>query len=171
MVVGHSLGGALANVAAIWLMDQIPKDGGSVPTMVPFTFAAPTVTNQRFADLFTRMCPTAYHCVNKLDIVPMAWTDFAAIGGSFPGGKPTLRGFSPVLWNLVQVAGTFVNRMGDMYVDLPGIRDVFEPQPGGVPATNFAQEAGEQHSIQGAYLKYVDPDAHLLSLSPVVLAG
>jgi hypothetical protein len=160
MVAGHSLGGAMASAASVWLMDQIPKDGGPAPIMVPFTFAAPTISDQKFADLYAKMCPTAYHCVNKHDIVPMAWTNFDTIEGSF-NPKPTLKGFSPILWGAVQLAGMLMKNLKNGYVNLPGTRDIFEPGP---PAAedNFVTIAGNNHSIQRTYLKYVDPENILL---------
>jgi hypothetical protein len=160
MVTGHSLGGAMANAAAVWLMNQIPKDGTPVPTIVPFTFAAPTVSDQKFADLYAKLCPTAYHCINKHDLVPMAWTNFDTIEGSFDP-KPTLKGFSPILWAAVQLAGMLVKNLKNVYVNLPGTRDVFEPSP---PAAedNFVTIAGKNHSIEHTYLKYVDPENVLL---------
>jgi acetyl esterase/lipase len=46
MVTGHSLGGALAAVAATWLFDQLPRAGQAQDvTITPYTFAAPSVGN------------------------------------------------------------------------------------------------------------------------------
>ena len=160
MVAGHSLGGAMASVAAVWLADQIGKDGGPTPTFVPFTFAAPTISDQNFAQLYATVCPTAYHCVNKRDLVPMAWTNFDTIEASF-SPKPTLKGFSPLLWKTIQVAGWLVQSMKDLYVHLPGTRDIFEPE---APAKeeDFATVAGIYHSIDKTYLPYVNPGKLLL---------
>jgi hypothetical protein len=160
MVAGHSLGGALASVAAVWLADQIGKDGGPAPTMVPFTFAAPTISDQKFAELYAKMCPTAYHCVNKRDLVPMAWTNFDEIDASF-SPKPTLKGFSPILYGTIQVAGLVVKSLKNAYVHLPGTRDIFEPESPAV-AGHFVTLAGIYHSIETTYLKYVDPKNLLL---------
>lgn len=160
MVAGHSLGGAMASVAAVWLADQIPKDGHGPVTMVPFTFAAPTISDQKFAQLYAKMCPTAYHCVNKHDLVPMAWTNFDTIKSSFDP-KPTLKGFSPLLWGAVQLAGMLVKNLENAYVNLPGTRDIFEPPPP-APEDNFVTITGKNHSIQRTYLVYVDPENLLL---------
>ncbi len=64
-VVGHSLGGDLANLAAAWLADQLPKAAKLQLTLTPYTFAAPTTGDQGFANLWNTLFGTSsYACVN-----------------------------------------------------------------------------------------------------------
>ena len=154
MVVGHSLGGALANLAAAWLADQLPRSGGpQEPDIAPFTFAAPTVTDAAFSKLFASSFSVAYHCVNTLDIVPMAWTNLQGVVDSFAPPGQLLKSYSETLWVFVQGAKLAV--FGE-YTALPGTLDTFQ---GTAPAsgTTFPTEAEAQHSMADTYLPYVVP--------------
>jgi Lipase (class 3) len=154
MVVGHSLGAALASVAAVWLADQLPRAGGpkAAPAVVPFTFAAPTVTDSVFAKLFATACPVAYHCVNTDDVVPKAWMDLAGIASSFSGPGQSLWNYSILLYTAVKTASLAAK--GIDFAPLPGTMDEFS---GVRPASgsSFAMEAEAQHSVTGTYLPHV----------------
>jgi hypothetical protein len=154
MVAGHSLGAALANIAAAWLVDQLPRAGGPkvAPPVVPFTFAAPTVTDSVFAKLFAKACPVAYHCVNTADVVPKAWMDLAGISSSFSGPGQSLWNYSIILYTAIKTASLAAK--GIDFVQLPGTLDQFS---GISPASgsSFAMEAEGQHSISGTYLPHV----------------
>jgi hypothetical protein len=154
MVAGHSLGGALANLAAVWLIDQLPKAGGLkvVPPIVPFTFAAPTVTDSVFAKLFAQKCPQAYHCVNTTDVVPKAWKDIQGISDSFPGPGQSLWNYSILLYTAMKTASLAANGLD--YVALPGTEDEFSgPSP--ASGTSYSTEAEAQHSMTTTYFSHV----------------
>ena len=69
-VVGHSLGGALASVLALYLKAEL-----SSATVNCFTFAAPTAGNEQFADYFdTTMTGLSTRFFNSKDIVPDSWS-------------------------------------------------------------------------------------------------
>lgn len=152
MVVGHSLGGALANLAAVWLVDQLPRSGGPKgPTIAPFTFAAPTVTDAAFSTLFKSSFGTAYHCVNTLDVVPMAWANLQGIIDSFASPGQLLKSYSEPLWAFVEAAKVTVF---EKYTVLSGTLDAFQgPTP--TEGTTFPTEAEAQHSMADTYLPYV----------------
>lgn len=63
-VTGHSLGGALAVVAAL----DIKATFGRVEQL--YTYGQPRVGNQHFADYLTSQVPNGYHVVHYADIVP-----------------------------------------------------------------------------------------------------
>ncbi|WP_417696603.1 lipase family protein [Pseudomonas sp.] len=68
-LVGHSLGGALMSVLALYLKDRFPGFNFFCET-----FAAPTAGDGFFASYFNKqMAGNALRIYNTLDIVPMAW--------------------------------------------------------------------------------------------------
>jgi len=68
-LVGHSLGGALMSVVALYLKDKFPGFNFFCET-----FAAPTAGDGFFASHFNKqMAGNALRIYNTLDIVPMAW--------------------------------------------------------------------------------------------------
>jgi hypothetical protein len=154
MVAGHSLGGALANIAAVWLSDQLPRAGGpkTAPEVAPFTFAAPTVSDTPFAKMFARVCPVSYQCINKVDVVPKAWMDLAGVSSSFSGPGQNLWNYSIILYTAVKTASLAAK--GTDFAALPGTIDSFtgiSPSSG----SSFAMEAEGQHSMTGTYLPHV----------------
>jgi Lipase (class 3) len=80
-VVGHSKGGALAPVLALWLADTQGRavvdpaqwDLESKAILHLYSFAAPTAGNAGFADRFKQRISDAYRLANPYDIVPHAW--------------------------------------------------------------------------------------------------
>lgn len=75
-VTGHSLGGTLAPVLALWLADRSP---GRTPEVA--TFAGMTPGNSAFAALFGPGTPLAGRVTrtyNTLDSVPYGWDDVLA---------------------------------------------------------------------------------------------
>lgn len=68
-LVGHSLGGALMSVVALYLKDKFPGFN-----LFCETFAAPTAGDGLFASYFNKqMAGNALRIYNTLDVVPMAW--------------------------------------------------------------------------------------------------
>lgn len=68
-LVGHSLGGALMSVVALYLKDKFPGFN-----LFCETFAAPTAGDALFASYFNKqMAGNALRIYNSLDVVPMAW--------------------------------------------------------------------------------------------------
>ena len=65
-VTGHSLGGALASLAAVSLVHDNVVPAGN---LVLFTYGCPRVGNQHFADSFDRIVATSWRVVHSRDIV------------------------------------------------------------------------------------------------------
>jgi len=87
LVTGHSLGGQLATVAAVWIAGFLSSAAVQV-----ITFAAPTAGNPDFQSSFdSRFSGTAVRYFTDLDIVPRLWVptgdyDLDSIKQLFPGG-------------------------------------------------------------------------------------
>ena len=75
-VTGHSLGGALVTTVSLYLLAQ---NFLSATSIYPYTFAAPTVGDQAFANLFDAKFPHAMCYYNYYDIVPYAWQNLDEI--------------------------------------------------------------------------------------------
>lgn len=80
-VTGHSLGGCLASVVALWLADRL----GSAQRLKVYTFAAPTAGNGDFARYYNQTfvdasgISTSIRVYNTLDVIPNAWMTLTAI--------------------------------------------------------------------------------------------
>ena len=85
LVTGHSLGGALAQLASQWLYHQlVDVDKNEEIYITPLTFAAPSMGNQQFATLFETTFPTNWALVNTLDVVPWTWWNLDRIQHMYP---------------------------------------------------------------------------------------
>jgi hypothetical protein len=77
-VTGHSLGGAMATVLGLWIADTVPSWNVAPGTVAVnnYTFAAPTVGNQAFADYYNgqagnaQVAWQAFRVYNEQDVVP-----------------------------------------------------------------------------------------------------
>jgi hypothetical protein len=80
-VTGHSLGGCLASVVALWLADRL----GSPQSLKVYTFAAPSAGNGDFARYYNKLFrdaagnSTSIRVYNTLDVIPNAWMTLTAI--------------------------------------------------------------------------------------------
>lgn len=77
IAAGHSLGGALAPLVALWLLDtQASWDPQSNATISSQPTAGPTAGNAAFAQYYDgRLGPVTTRFHNSIDIVPHAWND------------------------------------------------------------------------------------------------
>lgn len=78
VVTGHSKGGALANVVALWLADTQGSDGGWDPdakaTVACYSYAGPTPGNADFAKRYDAVLgERSRRIANRRDVVPHAW--------------------------------------------------------------------------------------------------
>lgn len=152
IVTGHSLGGALANLAAGYLHDQIPKLGATIPQIVPVTFAAPTVSDQIFKAWWDALfAENAYHAVNAWDIVPHAWDDLKAVLALYP----------PPVGSFANYAGEIAADAITAWADLRGwefgalggnVDNGVTPAPEG---SDWPTTAAAQHSMADVYLPYI----------------
>ncbi|GIL50703.1 hypothetical protein Vafri_6817 [Volvox africanus] len=69
VVTGHSLGGALATLAAYELADR-RTPARAVQKIAMYSFGAPRVGNKAFAEEFDRLVPDAWRVTNSNDIIP-----------------------------------------------------------------------------------------------------
>lgn len=67
-ITGHSLGGALATLAALDLALYVPQ---LKPRIQLYTYASPRVGNPVFAAKHTRLIPNHYRVINLADAVPL----------------------------------------------------------------------------------------------------
>jgi hypothetical protein len=104
LVTGHSLGGALTQVASQWLYHQlVDVDKNEEIYVTPLTFAAPTTGNQQFATLFQTTFPTNYALVNTLDIVPLTWWNLDQIQHMYPPPAQTIAQFGVGIAGLLAI--------------------------------------------------------------------
>ncbi|HEX3469065.1 MAG TPA: lipase family protein [Candidatus Elarobacter sp.] len=155
IVAGHSLGGALVQIASLWLYDQLGANRRNV-TFLPCTFAAPTFGNQQFATLFDTTFPNAYRAVNTLDIVPMAFANLSGVQQSYPKPGQTLTEFDPALDAIAQ---TFKDSTGNVYRSVSG-GTLFSFTAWMPPsAAGWAQIAATNHAVE-TYRDFVQKQAY-----------
>lgn len=87
VVTGHSLGGCLASIVAMWIRSlPLPTYRG---TIQPITWAAPTAGNGNFAKYYNELFPSARRFQNTLDVIPRAYYDLDKIDSIYGGLIPT----------------------------------------------------------------------------------
>src|SRR6056297_449303 len=67
---GHSLGGALASLASIDLVDDLMRDGYARNEVVTYTFGAPRSMSQTMSNHHADLVPVSFAVVNPRDPVP-----------------------------------------------------------------------------------------------------
>jgi len=81
---GHSLGGLLAPVMALWLLDFLAAEGldelAAKLKLDVYGYAAPTAGNKAFSDYLESRLPDARRFANDLDIATLAWNEDAMRG-------------------------------------------------------------------------------------------
>ncbi|USQ94564.1 lipase family protein [Caulobacter sp. RL271] len=146
VITGHSLGGCLATVVAVWLADDFARTGVDTPIRL-VTFAAPTAGNAAFANRVAQRFPDSQQYYNTLDVVPNGWSNLVAVKTLYrPHGQQTPTGASLII---------------DLFAGALGAAGMAYAQP---PANRLAlagthqaglgwyQQVGAQHHAQ-AYLR------------------
>lgn len=80
VVTGHSLGGCLASIVAMWIRAHFGNYRGAIQ---PITFAAPTAGNSDFAKDYNELFPLARRFQNTRDVIPLAYYDLDAINSIY----------------------------------------------------------------------------------------
>lgn len=84
LCTGHSLGAALATLAALDVQYNYPDK-----TVFNYNFGSPKVGNTHFVNSYNKRVPNTYRFVNGADIVPnIPPGDYAHVGKVQPIGKP-----------------------------------------------------------------------------------
>jgi pimeloyl-ACP methyl ester carboxylesterase len=142
MVTGHSLGGMLAAVMALYFHDEL----GSQLKVRPITFAGPTAGDRRFADVSAEILGGAGRFHNCLDIVPMAYerADLESIRDLYPAAVAPKCGDHVACRGLVDL---MVDIAGDRYFQPPGGTrlEARVYNEGGGSFKDFLEEALGQH--------------------------
>ncbi|KAL0026556.1 hypothetical protein WJX77_006522 [Trebouxia sp. C0004] len=68
-VTGHSLGGALATLAAYDICKQLQEAQHDTAEVICYSFGAPRTGNHAFADDYNRMVPDTWSIINDQDVV------------------------------------------------------------------------------------------------------
>lgn len=80
VVTGHSLGGALATIAALDMQYNITSQSGQA--ISAYTFGAPRVGNRALVDSYNRRVPDSFRYIFGWDIVtriPRVWQDYTHV--------------------------------------------------------------------------------------------
>lgn len=149
-VVGHSLGGALAPTAALWLADTqgflSHWDPHRNATLSALPTAGPTAGNGAFAAYSgTKLGAALTPFYNTLDVVPHAWqaSMLQEIPSLYVPHIPVLS----VIQNLVNLA-IQISSNGD-YTTLPGLTPLtgtYKDEPGVIDLEKFLRELVYQHT-------------------------
>jgi len=79
-IIGHSLGGALASLAALDFYLNFKPVGTSLESMTVRTFGCPCVGNQSFVDLYNDSIKDSKRYVIYMDPVPLLLSEISAFG-------------------------------------------------------------------------------------------
>lgn len=78
-IVGHSLGGALATMLTLVVLDNDPS---LVPYTTLYTLASPALGDGTFADYFDATVQTSFRVWNEFDLVPRALVFYTHVSGA-----------------------------------------------------------------------------------------
>jgi len=162
-VTGHSLGGAMATMVALYLYAQ---SWTNTPTFGVYTFAAPTAGLQAFADCFDSVFGSvSQRYYNTWDVVPNAWveTDLSNMQDTFypsvvsnpqgPGPAQNL-GVNQLITQFMAMPGANVyvqtNQNGTSVEINPNYGETenvtYDPSFVNPTTTDFLGQAGFQHN-------------------------
>ncbi|HMQ70603.1 MAG TPA: lipase family protein [Ignavibacteria bacterium] len=156
-ITGHSLGGAMATMVSAWFVDNGYTSKFALET---YTFAAPTVGNQSFADHYNSIMLAAnapsHRVYNSKDFVPFGW---AGLDKIIPEQIPT---FVPFKIGVVIIAvDLYLDSLGIKYAHVNNGVDIGTLTPascsGGSEVDNYFCWIGFEHAHNN-YLRLLDAD-------------
>lgn len=158
-VTGHSLGGGLANLMAVYLAQKL----GYWTAISSITFAAPTLTDTKFLALLTEATKNGVseQWQNQSDIIPMAWDNYSSILASFVNGPQMKSWEEGILYDTISE----LLARGDLpanYIQLPKVHRF--PGPGMSGDSDWETEIWKQHSVENVYMREVIPQFKPLPL-------
>jgi len=176
-VTGHSLGGCIASMVALTL-----ATGGLLswsPSIVAYTFAAPTAGLQAFADCYDQYVTTgsgnaAWRVHNGYDIVPNAWASLAEAEGFFP--TPPGPAANDVAKGLINQFAQSTNanpyvqtnqRSTETAIRLNPHYTHYDAQATCETVGDFLAQIAYQHA-NSTYLQALHSHIHLPALTPIV---
>ena len=173
-ITGHSLGGTLATVYAVWLHDELAAASVNA-TLSVWTFAAPAAGNTSFAARYDALFgASSYRCVMDFDVVPTfpVPDDMIAMMHTYvasPASDDTLRltGLSVREW-AYGIKGTewlHGSRYAQTNTPTGSIRvdDAAAPKPPVTTLDAWLQTIASRHSVQN----YVQAVAALAPNAPL----
>ena len=101
-VTGHSLGAALATLAA---MEAAVSLRGAITGLSVLTFASPLVGDKTFAGLFDTLIPDSWRIANRPDIVtylPPPFVGYSHVATEFPINSDHLTKHSEACWHALE---------------------------------------------------------------------
>jgi Lipase (class 3). len=162
---GHSLGGLLAPVMALWLEDRLEELGradlrGKLRLDV-YGYAAPTAGNEAFASYLHSRLASNTRYANPLDIVPLAWAK-----DSFES-MPTL--YAPLI-----EMGPYVHSFYDLCKAIARDKGYAHPGPCVAVPAKVVPTRGDLYLLEVAYqhlvpyLDILDPERKAKILGEVI---
>ncbi len=152
---GHSLGGLLAPVAALWLSDRLDGASGdgapSRPPLSVYGIASPTPGNAAFASYLDSRLPGYYRYANGLDVAALAWEEesMATLPGLY---RPSIR-MTSLLRPLYRLCSKMSRGKGYAHAGaLVPVPSTIAPVYGDL----YSLQMVYQHSM--AYLRMLEPD-------------
>lgn len=106
-VSGHSLGGALSTVIALWIVDAGGNGADLSQNVWMFDFAGPSPGDATFSSYFSLRLPNAQRYWNEHDVVPHAWakSTMLKVPDLYNGVSPFPDALKAVTYALAETVG------------------------------------------------------------------
>jgi Lipase (class 3) len=145
-VTGHSLGGALATMVALYLKGQRWDD--AKPTLALYTFAAPTAGDAAFAAAVNALSPAPMCYVNAYDVVPLGYADLSQVSTLYTDVPYQGTAYTIKPTRLEQDAiNHLIHKVGSLVYVQPTQQSPLNPTPTRFDVTSsYVDEVAYQHA-------------------------